>query len=148
MSSSTEIDRVAAWLDSTLSGDATLTTLLAAAGDSVMEAPVVQGAAFPVVVYHLHAYRDVRGVGVARVFIDSEWVVQTIVASESYVTARPIADRIDALLQGAVAVAGSGQSAGLTVSAVVRLAPVRYPEVDEGRHYRHLGGRYRIQAHI
>lgn len=132
-----ELTRVDQWLYETLSGDAALGS---AVGTRVYADVAPQGAAFPYLVFSYQGGSDKRGVGTARYFVEALYLVKAVRQGESYQPLQTVMDRVDALLQGS----SGGTATGGTVYASVREQSVRFPEVTEGRQYRHLGGVYRI----
>ncbi|HPD40012.1 MAG TPA: DUF3168 domain-containing protein [Anaerolineae bacterium] len=126
------------WLYTLLSGDATLQGLI---GDRVYSGEAPTTAAYPLVLIVFQGGHDVLGVGPARIMAQCRYLVKAVGATPSYAALEPIASRIDALLQGA-----SGSVTSGLVLACVREAPVVYPEQQEGKVFRHLGGIYRIVA--
>lgn len=125
-----------------LAGDATLAGLLGS-GNRIHEAVAPEGTATPFLVLDVAAATDLTAIGGARVWED------TLVA----VTARgkgptsavvPIADRVDALLQGYGIVVD-----GVEVARLVRATGVRLPpEVDGGVRYPAIYQAYRTQAAV
>lgn len=123
-----------------LQGDATLTSLV---GNRIYEYQAPKGTTFPYIVfYNQTAPRDIRGVGTATIMTDTLYAIKAIDQSTSYSTVKAINQRIHELLHGIQAVVGIAQQG--TVVGIVREEAIKYPEVDSGKHYRHLGGLYRI----
>lgn len=133
-----ETIRIEQWLYTLLSGDATLTALV---GARIYAYVAAQGAAMPFVVFNLQDGSDVMGVGTARIMFDGLYQVKGINEASSFASLKPIADRIDTLLQG-----NSGSVLDGAILACTREQPLSYVETDEDRQYRHLGGLYRILA--
>lgn len=86
--------------------------------------------------------RDIRGVGVARVMVDTLFVVKAVAQVLSYGPLAPIAKVLDSALTVEVAdPVGDG-----AVITSVRNEQFSMVEVDNGKQYRHFGGVYKIQA--
>lgn len=133
-----ETDRVAQWLYGLLSADGTLAPLI---GTRIYEFLAPQGTAYPYVVFHPVAPRDVNSIGSGRVMVGGTWDVMAYDQSRSYTTLTAIASRIDVLLQGA----RTSQSWGY-IFAAVREEPRKTLELIEGLQVRGLGGTYRINV--
>lgn len=133
-----ETIRVDQWLYERLSGDSTLSGLV---GGRIYSYLAPQDAALPFVVFSHQAGHDVRGVGPARIMTSLVYQVKAVGQGHSFQQLKAIADRLDALLQGA-----SGSVVDGTVLMCVREQPVEYVETDDGIQYRHLGGMWRIIA--
>ena len=101
------------------------------------------GAAFPLVIYSHQGGHDVRGVGPARIMASMVYQVKAIGKGRaaSFAAIKPIADRIDSLLQGA-----SGSTTDGLILSCVREQPVSYTETSGTDVYSHLGGLYRLQV--
>jgi len=128
--------RVDQWLYTVLSGDPTLKSLV---GQRIYGYVAPEDAALPYVVYSHQAGHDVQGVGPARIMANLIYQVKAIGSGSSFVPLRAIADRIDALLQGA-----SGGAVDGRVLMCIREQPIEYVEIDDGIQYRHVGGIYRL----
>lgn len=100
-------------------------------------------ALYPFVIYQCSSPpRDVRGVGVSRVLVDTLYIVKAVAQVQTYVPLAPIASVIDAAMTSP---AGSSLLGG-AVFASVRDDQFAMVEIDSGTQYRHFGGQYRIQA--
>lgn len=130
-----EIVRVDEWLYSILHGDQAL------AGVPVAAYVAKQGTAFPRIQFNFQGGSDVVAVGAIRIMLTGLWQVKAIVQAESYAPAKPLADRLDALLHGK-----KGQVSDGVILGCKREQPIAYVEVDSGLQYRHLGGLYRIEV--
>lgn len=133
------------WLIATLTGDATLTGLVAS---RVFTELAPTGTAFPCVVIRSISTDDQLGSGQNRIMTTEQRLIEGILEGQDFGPLRAIADRIDALLHlkpdaGSV-IAGSWS--GVTVLSSTRLRPSRLSEAIDGRHYRRLGGIYQINA--
>jgi hypothetical protein len=128
--------RVDQWLYGVLSGDSTLSALVAG---RIYSALAPQDAALPFVVFNQQAGVDVRGVGPYRIMTSLVYQIKAIGRGGSFQPIAAIADRLDQLLQGA-----SGSVVDGRILMCVREQPLAYVEVEDGVHYRHLGGLWRI----
>lgn len=86
--------------------------------------------------------RDVRGVGVVRVMVDTIYTVKAVAQVDSYAPLTGVAREIDAVMTAPVV---SAVADGF-VLASMREEQFSMVEVDGGKQYRHLGASYRIQA--
>lgn len=84
---------------------------------------------------------DLNGLGGRRIKTDPVYVVKAVTAGESYAPLADLAARIDAQLHRQ-----RGDVAGGRVLACVREQPFRLAQFDTSKHYRHLGGIYRLQV--
>ncbi len=135
-----ETVRIEQWLYALLSGDSLLSTLV---GGRIYSYVAPQGAPppWPLVVYSYQGGYDVRGVGPARIMVSAVYQIKAIGQGQSFAPLQPVADRLDALLQGASGSVLDGQ-----VLMCVREQPVAYVEISAGVPYRHLGGLWRMIA--
>jgi hypothetical protein len=102
-----------------------------------------EGTPYPFVIYQCQSPpRDVRGVGLSRVLIDTLYVVKAVSQVDSYAPLAPIAKVIDAAMTSA---AGSAVEDGLVLTSV-RQDQFSMVERDQGTQFRHFGGEYKIQA--
>lgn len=86
--------------------------------------------------------RDVRGVGVSRVMVDTLFIVKAVAQVDSYTPLAPIARVFDsALTSPAGGSVGDGQ-----VFTCVREEQFAMVEIESGKQYRHFGGLFKIQA--
>lgn len=131
-----EVLRVDQWLYATLTGDA---TLAAAVSTRCYSDVAPQGAAFPLLLFTMMDGTDVMGVGTARIMVNAIYQVKVIGQGPSYSPLKPIADRIDAVLQGK-----TGSVVDGVILACTREQPIRYMEIAGETQYRHLGGLYRV----
>lgn len=121
------------------------TVLLADAGVSAIttdiyqdRAPVV--AAYPFIVIQSQQATDVMGVGTARIITDSIYIVKSIAQSETYTPLIPLAKAIDLALHGV-----TGTLSGGSIFACIREESFRFSETEDGDHFKHLGGIYKLQ---
>lgn len=102
-----------------------------------------EGTPYPFVIYQCQSPpRDVRGVGVVRVMVDTLYIVKAVAQVTSYQPLAPVARVIDAAMTSAT---GSPVVDGM-VLASVREEGFNLLEIEGGTQYRHLGGQYRIHA--
>lgn len=137
-----QLPEVLAWLSATLTGDATLAALVTGGWheDPAPEATAAAGETYGTV--RLQApVSDLDAVGSHRIWEDGLYLVQVIKEGRSTAALKPAADRVDVLLHRT-----SGTTAGGRVLSSVREGLFYSPEVTNGRHYRRLGGFYRILA--
>lgn len=100
-------------------------------------------APYPFIVYQCQVPpRDIRGVGVTRVMVDTLYVVKAVAQTNSYATLAPVASVIDSAMTSE---AGSAVGDGLVLAAV-REEQFQMIDVDSGTQFRHLGGEYKIHA--
>jgi hypothetical protein len=133
-----EITTVETWLHTILGNDATLAGLV---GTQIYSYAAPKTASFPLVIYQFQGGHDVRGVGPARIMTDGLYVVKAVDRDESFAGLKAIAERVDALLQGA-----KGETVDGSVLGCVREQPLALEEAIDGVKYRHLGGIYRVWA--
>jgi hypothetical protein len=140
-----ELAAIDIWLYARLTGDATLTALLATTV-SVYDTRAPQGAARPYVVYAVQDAEDKGGVGGVRILTRAECVVRAVGVADvtvKYGAVQAIADRIDALLHRAAIATNTGG----TVLSCVREQPLKGLDNDgDGRVIPWVGGNYVIQA--
>jgi hypothetical protein len=100
-------------------------------------------ARYPFIVYQCQSPpRDVRGVGVSRVMVDTLYVVKAVSPAATYAPLVPVASAIDRAMTSAE---GGSIFDGL-VFASVRTEQYSMTTREQGETFRHLGGEYRIQA--
>jgi len=138
-----ETVRIEQWLYTLLSCDTGLGGVNTLVGGRIYAYQAPEGAVFPFVVYCRQAGHDVMGVGAARIMASEVYQVKVVgkAATVSFGTIKPIADRIDTLLQGA-----SGTVVDGRVLSCVREQGISYVENSGSDVYSHLGGLYRIQV--
>lgn len=126
------------WIKATLANDATLAGLV---GARIYEGVAPQGASYPFVLFAVlpDVGGDIRGLAASRLGTSQEFICRAVGKDTSFGALQPIAERIDALLQGG---SGAVSPSGRVVSCV-RLGPAQMVEVTDGVTYRYLGGRYR-----
>lgn len=99
--------------------------------------------AWPVIVFQCQTPpRDIRGVGVSRVMVDTLYVVKAIAQSDTYAPLRDVARVIDAAMTQA---APSAINDGLVLSSI-RQNEFRLATQEKGSQYRHLGGEFQMYA--
>lgn len=102
-----------------------------------------EGTAYPFIIAQCQIPpRDVRGVGVSRVLVDTLFVVKAVAQVTSYGPLAPVAAVIDIAMTSS---AGAPVEDG-AVFASVRDEQFALVEVENGVQYRHFGGQYKIQA--
>jgi len=126
------------WLYSVLAGDATLADLIA---DRVSEWPAPRDMAYPLVTYQFQNGHDTPGVSGVRIMTHETYLIRAIGRGGSYTDLKPIAKRIDELLQRE-----SGATADGQVLSCVREQPYKLTYVDSGIFYKELGGFYHLQV--
>lgn len=125
----------------TLLGDATINSYI---GNRIFEYQHPSGADYPCIVFNNQTPpRDIRGVGSATIMTDTLYVIKVIGETTSYLPIQPISKKIHSLFNGMQAT-NTGLDQNGTVIGMVREEVIKYPEVDAGKHYRHLGGLYRV----
>ena len=130
-----EIAAVAEFLYDTLSADAV------GVANRVYEDLAPRGTATPFVVFQSYLPgRDLMVVGTNRVFVDGLWIVKAVTKGLSYQPLITIADSIDQALHGEQF---ETKTDGYVLGCV-RDQVLRYPELNDGIEWRHLGGIYRI----
>lgn len=134
-----EIGVIDLWVDSQLRGNA---DLVAHVGSRIYNSYAPAEAPSPVVVFQHQSMRDVRGVGSARIMVDTLYVVKAIAQGADYEALRPLARGIDVALTKPN---GGAVSGGLVITAV-REEPFALIDIDDGRQFRHLGGIFRVYA--
>ena len=134
-----QLPEVFEWLYARLTGDA---TLAAAVPGGWHEHPAPQGTAFRYGTFQVQAPPDdVVAVGAHRVLEDVLLLVRLIDQGRSVTALKPAADRLDTLLHRASGTTDAGR-----VISCVREGVFYLPEAIDGKHYRHLGGFYRVLA--
>ena len=86
--------------------------------------------------------RDVRGVGVSRVMVDTLYIVKAVAQVDSYAPLAPVARVIEAALTSPT----GGPIGTGDVFTSVREEQFALVEIDAGKQYRHFGGLFKIQA--
>jgi len=130
------------WLYSVLSSDPTVQGYLGNPARVFAEdAPAA--ADFPYVILKLQAaQQDSYAMGNIRVLSTADFIVEAVGMGQTpdFIALEPLVSQIDTLLHGQ-----SGSNVSGIIAQCVRLRPWRYREIDdEGRHYAHLGGVYRL----
>jgi hypothetical protein len=144
-----ETTRIDQWLTAALLADAQLAAIV---GTKVFSGMAPRESTWPVVVFQFLGGSDTAtGAGVNRIMHRGVYMVKGVTEGPSYgPPLQTIADRIDAVLHGkpdpgSMIVASVG---GASILSSVREQPFRLEEEIDGRHYRSLGGFYRIQAQL
>lgn len=136
-----EVYEVAEWLQSVITGDATLDGLIT--GAWMDQVPEDEG--LPAIRYHVQGTVDQRGIGQghnARIMTTIDWLI--VVMREGHLISPlvPIVMRLDTVLDGA-----TGSTSLVNVDSCVRREPFQMLETDKsGVDIRHAGGIYRTIA--
>lgn len=133
-------DIIDPWLVSVLGGDATIT---AAVGDRISSGLSGAGLATPYITWDIASTRSIRGVGGVLLDTDSLVNVKVVTQGTTYGAGSAVRARMKALLDEKDATVSSPIAASLSSFWETNF---RYPEVDEGVPYRHIGAAYRIRA--
>ncbi len=136
-----ENKRIEQWLVATLTGDATITDLIA---DRVYSPRAPEGAVFPLIVFNFQSGEDVSGLGTKRVLARQTFQIKVICRDAVTDDVDTLCDRIDVLINAI----SNTTSDGFTFSAR-RLQLIDYPETDvnSARLFFHRGGYYRFDTH-
>lgn len=137
-----ESERVLAAAAQRLQGDATLIGLLPAGARGIHESVAPHGTATPFVVLDVPSAVDLNTLGGARIW-QNTLVSATVRGKGLTSTIRPIADRVDALLQGYTALVDGVQVVKLRRERGFRLPP----EVEDGVRFPAIYQEYRTEAH-
>lgn len=98
---------------------------------------------YPFIIFQaLTPPRDVRGVGIIRVMVDTLYLVKAVAQGTNYDALRPVVTVIDRALTKGDPV----DMAGGIMLVSTRTSEFRLVEIENGKQFRHLGGEYRIQA--
>lgn len=139
MAQGLEADAAEEWLRTTLTADATLTTLVPNGVWPGGTAP--QGVAFPWITFQFMSGVPYAAVGAYRIWESLSYLVKVVGETADYQSLRTAFARIDTLLHR-----GSGSSADGTIWACVQEQIIRLPETVQGKQYRHSGALYRLYA--
>lgn len=123
------------WLYETLSGDAMITAQVSTRIYSY-QAPA--GAAMPFILYSFQGGSDLNSLGSVRSLSGPLYQVKVVGLGSSMAALKTVADRIDALLQGATKLSAQ------IVLRCLREQSISYPETDGDARFNHLGGLYRV----
>lgn len=139
-----EIALVNAWVESRLQAYAEeLDSEAADLSKRVFDQFAPPSTLYPFIIYQAQIPpRDIRGVGVTRVMVDTLYLVKAVAQVNSYADLGGLASIIDRAMTSAEG--GAVQDGH--VFACVRQEQFALTEVDAGKQYRHLGGAYKIQA--
>lgn len=100
-------------------------------------------APYPFIVFQCQSPpRDIRGVGISRVMVDTLYVVKAVGSVASYAPLVPVANAIDRAMTSAE---GSAIYDGHVFSCI-RSEQFSLVTREQGEIFRHLGGEFRIQA--
>lgn len=136
------------WLTSVLSGDSTLSALLADGVAGIYAESAPAGADLPFIVHRLIDAQDVVGAAADRIMVTEQRLIEAIAEGESYLPLKAIVERIEVLIQRQPGPGAQipGAWSGVTILSCDRLRVSRLTEERDGRHYRRLGGLYMISA--
>lgn len=132
------------WVESALAAEAVaLNAIDAGLSARVFANYAPPGTRYPFIIFQCQdPPRDVRGVGISRVMVDTLYVVKAVAQSTSYSPLAPVAAVIDrALTSPGGAAVGDG-----VVLTSVRERQFSLVEKEDGTEFRHFGGEYQIQA--
>ena len=131
------------WVANRLKTNAAFDTISPGLSQRVFGHFAPPGTPYPFIIFQTASPpRDVRGVGVIRVMVDTLYIVKAVAQVDSWVALAPVARQIDVSM---TAPSVSAVADGF-VLASVREEQFSLVEVDDGKQYRHLGGQYKIQA--
>lgn len=121
---------------------------ISAWSEQVPEAAAGQAAqgqivAFPCVLFSLLSGRDTVGAGGGRLLTRPIYLIRAVGVGDSFAALQPLADAIDAALQGN-SVNPPVTVGGMTVRGAVRESARQYSDDDAGVRYNHLGGEYQF----
>ena len=135
---------VSLWVAGQLAAQATdLDAISAGLSGRIFEDFAPEGTPYPFIIFQCQSPpRDIRGVGVSRVMVDTLYIVKAVAQVSSYAPLAPVAKVIDAAVTSAQ---GSPVADGNVFSSV-RDSQFAMVEIDSGKQYRHFGGQYKIQA--
>lgn len=113
-------------------------------GDNIHGYQSPQHKAYPAIVWQLQApSEDVKAIGNIRIMVRPIYVVRVVDQVTSWASLKPVADAIDAALEGAT---GVGDDYEVLVS--YRMGPFGLVETVNALQYRHLGGSYRFAVQL
>ncbi|MGH2519756.1 MAG: tail completion protein gp17 [Chloroflexota bacterium] len=137
----TELTGIETWLYTQLANDATMQGLVGNPA-RVYAGLGPEGAPFPYLVYQYMAGPDVIATGGARVMTRALYTIKAVDKSSSFVTCRTIMNQVETIIENQ-----TGSTADTRILSCIREQPLELVETDSsGTVYRHLGGRFRIQA--
>jgi hypothetical protein len=110
-----------------------------AVGIRIYNAGSVNNPGYPLIQFMSMAPNDVYGVGYCRMAVRDLYLVEAIGYDCGFEAIDPLADRIDAVLQGQHLALPSGQ-----VMSCLRESPYRRREFDSGVLFYHAGGMYKV----
>lgn len=140
-----EQDVIDRWVEARLEAHTDFNTAYAGLTDRIFDRYAPTGTPYPFIVYQDQSpVRDIRGVGTARVMVESLYIVKVIAQVKTYAPLRVVAHEIDQ----AMTVGESEAIADGVLITSIRQEGFGMVEVEDGKQYRHLGGMFRIQAHV
>ena len=130
------------WLVNVLGTPTTPVAALAAVGvTGVHDHFADPGTAFPYVIFQRMSDIDVKGAGPNRWMINAVYIVKAVAEVDSFTPLKPIANKIDLIVQAKTVAFGGGFITGTSREGSHRLV-----EYEDGSQARQLGGEYRIYA--
>lgn len=140
-----EIDMIDAWVEDRLSGWTPFDTIATGLTSKIYNQFAPEGTPYPYIIFQAQEPpRDVRGVGSARVMVDTLYVVKGVAQAEDFHGLRALAREIDAAMT--VPNGDLDSIGGAAIFASIREQQFALTEIESGKQYRHLGGQYRIHA--
>lgn len=131
------------WVESALKSYAGLDAVSPGLTQRVYSQYAPADAQYPFIVWQVASpARDIRGVGVIRVMVDTLYIVKAVAQVDSYAPLAPVARAIDSALTAPDQIAVAD---GFILSSV-REEQFSLVEVEAGKQYRHFGGQYKIHA--
>lgn len=133
-------DIIDPWLTSVLSGDTTITTAVGSRISSGLSGAILD---VPYITWDVVSTRSVRATGGVLLDTDSLVNIKAVAQGTTWSQASSLRARMMALLDERNVTLSTPIAASLSSYWESNF---RYPEVDEGVPYRHVGSAYRIRA--
>lgn len=138
-----EQDLVDRWVETTLKA-AGLDLISAGLTGRIYNEFAPRDAKYPFIIYQAQSpARDIRGVGAARVMVETIYIVKAVAQTNWYMDLAPIAAEIDRVMTSPNGVAITGEG---FIFTSIRQGQFRLVEVEDGQQFRHFGGEYQIHA--
>lgn len=145
MSAGAELYETERWLRDTLAAGTALCALIGGTASPRFHSDFVpQGSVIPAIILEVSQGEDVGAVTGTANATNIRARVRAVVQDQSYQGAAAIMKQADPLLMGKRGTVLDGTVPALYVLSCIRTGPIRYPEVVEGKHHRHLGSEYSI----
>lgn len=142
-----EQDLIDRWVDGRLKANTDFNTINAGLAGRVFNMFAPTGTTYPFIIYQAQSPpRDVRGVGTARVMVDSLYIVKAVAQASTFNALSAIAAEIDQVMTVATGENITTPAGNGLLLASVRDDQFSLVELEQGKQYRHLGGLYRIHA--